>query len=208
VKRLIENQVVGLSVGESAIDCRVAALAATEVSLEPVRAAEAGLLPPASAGATPVFTHRGGLVMLRGAMYRAGSATEMRFAERTPTASVVAEQRRRAARVDVALKAAVTALGPDGAPAGETHEFVTRDVSLGGLALDTLNAPLLNGAVLRFTVTLPDATQIAGTGRVVRAAGSMCGVQFEQVAPADRLKLASFLVGTRAGGAPAAAPRP
>jgi c-di-GMP-binding flagellar brake protein YcgR len=28
----------------------------------------------------------------------------------------------------------------------------------------------------------------------VRAAGRMCGVKFEELAPADRLKLASFLV--------------
>jgi hypothetical protein len=199
MKRLLENQVVGLSVGETTIDCAVAALIGDEAALRALRPPEAGLLPAASASATLVFTHRGGLVMLRGSLYRAGGVEELRFAEgsRPAACAAVAEQRRRAARVDVALPAAVTALAHDGTPQGDAHEFVTRDVSLGGLALDTHRAPLLNGTLLHFTVKLPDATEIAGTGRIVRAAGDVCGVQFEDVAPADRMRLAGYLVGTQ-----------
>jgi hypothetical protein len=198
VKRLLENQVVGLSVGDTTVDCRVVGLAGGEASLQPLRPPEATLLPPASGGANLVFTHRGGLVMLRGAMYRAGSAEDLRFAEGSHATVTVAEQRRRAARIDISLLASVTRLAADGTPEGEEHQFMTRDMSLGGLALDTgRSAPLLNGSLLRFTVTLPDLSQIGGTGRVVRAAGNMCGVQFEDVAPADRLKLASFLVSQR-----------
>jgi hypothetical protein len=193
MKRLLENQVVGLSVGDTTVDCRVAGLTGGEASLAPLRPAEANLLPPASAGANLVFTHRGGLVMRRGALYRAGSAEDLRFAEGSRPAAV-AEQRRRAARVDVSLLASVTPLAADGTPDGEQHQLMTRDISLGGLALDSGRAPLLNGSLLQFTVTLPDLTEIGGTGRVVRAAGRMCGVKFEELAPADRLKLASFLV--------------
>jgi hypothetical protein len=206
MKRLLENEVVGLSVGETAVDCRVAALTGGEASLHALRPAEAKLLPPASAGATLVFTHRGGLVMLRGAMYRGGSIDDLRFAEGSRSTTAVAEQRRRAARVEIGLLASVTALAADGTPEGEEHQLITRDLSLGGLALDIGRAPLLNGTRLRFTVTLPDLTQVGGTGRVVRAAGSMCGVKFEDVAPADRLKLAGFLV-ARQGARPAAEPR-
>jgi hypothetical protein len=195
VKRLLENQVVGLSVGETTVDCRVAGLMGGEAALHPVRPAEAKLLPAASAGAELVFAHRGGLVMLRGAMYRAGSPEELRFAEGTrATCAVPAEQRRRAARVDIALLASVTPLAQDGTPEGDEHQFFTRDVSIGGFALDTRRVPMVNGSLLRFTVTLPDLTQVGGTGRVVRAARGLCGVQFEDVAPADRLKLAGFLV--------------
>jgi hypothetical protein len=194
MKRLLENQVVGLSVGDTTVDCRVAGLTGGEASLVALRPAEAKLLPAASAGANLVFTHRGGLVMLRGALYRADSAEDLRFAEDSRATAAVAEQRRRAARVDVSLLASVTPLAPDGTPDGEEYQLMTRDMSLGGLALDSGRAPLLNGSLLSFTVTLPDLTQIGGTGRVVRAAGKMCGVKFEELAPADRLKLASFLV--------------
>jgi hypothetical protein len=194
MKRLLENQVVGLSVGDATVDCRVAGLTGGEASLVPLRPAEAKLLPAASAGANLVFSHRGGLVMLRGALYRSGSAEDLRFAEDSRATAAVAEQRRRAARVDVSLLVSVTPLAPDGTPDGEEHQLMTRDMSLGGLALDSGRAPLLNGSLLHFTVTLPDLTQVGGTGRVVRAAGNMCGVKFEELAPADRLKLASFLV--------------
>ena len=199
MKRLLENQVVGLSVGETTIDCTVASLTGGEAALHALRPPEARLLPTASASATLVFTHRGGLVMLRGSLYRAGGVEELRFAEgsRPAACAVVAEQRRRAARVDVALPAAVITLAHDGTPHGDAHQFVTRDVSLGGLALDTFRTPLLNGALLHFTVRLPDATEIAGTGRVVRAAGDVCGVRFEDLAPADRMRLAGYLVGTQ-----------
>jgi hypothetical protein len=194
VKRLLENQVVGLSVGDTTIDCHVAGVTGNEAALHAVRPAEARLLPPASTAANLVFDHRGGLVMLRGALFRADSAEDLRFAEGRRSAPPAAEQRRRAARVDVALLASVTPLAPDGTPQGEEQQFITQDMSLGGLALDTGRAPLLKDSLLRFTLTLPDLTQIGGLGRVVRAAGGMCGVRFEDVAPADRLKLASFLV--------------
>jgi hypothetical protein len=51
---------------------------------------------------------------------------------------------------------------------------------------------------------------IGGTARVVRAASEMSGLRFEQLAPADRVKLAGFLASqqtTRSGrpAAPAAA---
>jgi hypothetical protein len=75
--------------------------------------------------------------------------------------------------------------------------MVTRDMSLRGLALDTRRTRLHPGSLLRFTVTLPDVTRVGGTGRVVRAAGDMCGVRFEDLAQADRLRLASFLVACR-----------
>jgi hypothetical protein len=115
VRRLLENQAVGLSVGEVTIDCRVAGITGAEASLRPGRPNEANLLPPASAAATIVFTHRGGLVMLRGALYGAGSPDDLRFAEGTHRARpAAAEQRRRAARVDVVLPTSVTALLPDG----------------------------------------------------------------------------------------------
>ena len=193
MKRLVAGQIVGLSVGSTTVDCRVAGVNGGEATLIALRPIEANLLPPASAGAELVFTHRGGLVMLRGAMYRAGE--ELRFGESSrPAAHSVAEQRRRTARVDVSLLASVTVLGEDGTPAGDERQFLTRDISLGGLALSTGHMTMPNGSLVRFAVTLPDLSQIQGTARVVRAINGMCGVKFEDVAPPERLKLAGFLV--------------
>jgi c-di-GMP-binding flagellar brake protein YcgR len=147
--------------------------------------------------------------MLRGAMYRAGGDADLRFGEssRPAAPAPTAEQRRRAARVDVALLASITPLADDGTPAGGERQFLTRDMSLGGLGLSTGNVSLPSSALVRFTVTLPDLSQLGGTARVVRAVNGMCGLRFEDVAPADRVKLAGFLVSQkRPRGAAAAAP--
>jgi hypothetical protein len=195
MKRLVADEVVGLSVGDTTVDCRVASVTGGEAALVPLRPGDATLLPAASSSATLVFTHRGGLVMLRGAMYRAGDAADLRFGESSrPASAGAAEQRRRAARIDIGLLASVTVLRDDGTPAGDERQFLTRDMSLGGLALNTGHATLSNGSLVRFTVTLPDLSQIGGTARVVRAVTGMCGVKFEEVAPADRVRLAGFLV--------------
>jgi hypothetical protein len=207
MKRLVAEQTVGLSVGDTTIDCRVGEIVPGEVGLVPLRPVDAKLLPPASSNATVVFTHRGGLVMLRGAMYRAADETDLRFGESSrPAAAAPAEQRRRAARVEIALLASVTALNDDGTPAGDERQFLTRDMSLGGLALNTGHATLVNGSLVRFVVTLPDLSQIGGTARVVRAVNGMCGVKFADVAPADRVKLAGFLVAQQRPRPAAAAP--
>jgi hypothetical protein len=209
VKRLQVDQVVGLSVGDASVDCRVTGLPGGEAALEPLRPADAMMLPPASASATLVFNHRGGLVMLRGAMYRAAGPHDLRFAEGTRASGAnVAEQRRRAARVDVALLASVIPLSDDGAAEGAERQFITRDISLGGLALKTGQVSLINGALIRFTVTLPDLSQIDGTARVVRSANGMAGLKFEDVAPANRVKLAGFLVSQQRPGAAAGVSAP
>jgi len=207
VKRLAQDQVVGLAVGDSSIDCRVTSLSSGEAVLEPLHVEQAALLPAASANATLVFSHRGGLVMLRGAMYRgAGGSSDLRFAEgsrRGPAPAQTGEQRRRAARVDVSLPAAVAVLGPDGQPEGPERPFRTRDMSINGLALDTGAESFPSGSLLRFTLMLPDGTPITGSARVVRSAHRMCGLKYEDVDPAARAKVASFLVSKQRPRTPA-----
>ena len=46
---------------------------------------------------------------------------------------------------------------------------------------------------------------LSGTAVVVRAASEMSGLRFEQLAPADRVKLAGFLAGRQSGRGPRAA---
>jgi hypothetical protein len=191
VKRLQHNSIVAVSVGDTTVDCRVAGLSGGEASLEALNASDGELLPAASAAATLVFSHGGGLVMLRGAMYRVGRG-EIRFAE-SARGPQVAEQRRKAARLPIALPAMLARLDEHGALVGQQRKLVTRDLSLGGLAVATGLSGFPVGARLRFELVLTDGVTLAGTGRVVRSAGDLCGVEFEQLAPADRVRLAGFL---------------
>jgi hypothetical protein len=195
MKRLVIDQEVSLSVGDVTVDCRIARQLAGEVAVVPLDEGESRTLPAASAGASLVFTHDGRLVMLRGAMYRATTQDDIRFAEKTirpaPTAS--AEQRRKAARLPITLPATIVPLDESGAPFGEERQLITRDISIGGFAVGTGVGGLSAGTTVRFDLVLTSGAMIGGTARVVRAASEMSGLRFEQLAPADRVKLAAFL---------------
>src|SRR3954449_3007717 len=194
MKRLAVDQDVALSVGDATVDCRVAALHGGEAALEPLEAGECRRLPAASAGASLVFSHEGRLVMLRGAMYRATGEHDLRFAEKSVASAkaVSAEQRRKAARLDITLPATLRQLDADGTP-GEERQLITRDLSIGGFAVGTGFAGLPVGARVSFELVLTSGAILAGTARVVRSAGEMAGLRFEQLPPADRVKLAGFL---------------
>jgi hypothetical protein len=208
MKRLVTDQDVALSVGDVTVDCRVAELLGGEVALVPLEEGESRLLPAASAGASLVFTHGGRLVMLRGAMYRATSQDDIRFAEKTirPAATASAEQRRKAARLPITLPATIVQLDDAGEPFGEERQLITRDISIGGFAVGTGVGGLSVGAIVRFDLVLTSGAMIGGTARVVRAASEMSGLRFEQLAPADRVKLAGFLASQQTRSARPAAP--
>jgi hypothetical protein len=196
MKRLISDQDVALSVGDVTVDCRIVELLAGEVALVPRDERQTRQLPAASAGATLVFSHGARLVMLRGAMYRATSDTDIRFAEKAsraaPTAS--AEQRRKAARLPITLPVTIKQLDEAGALFGDERQLITRDISIGGFAVGSTGiGGLSGGALVRFDLVLTTGAMIGGTARVVRAASEMSGLRFEQLAPLDRVKLAGFL---------------
>jgi hypothetical protein len=195
MKRLVTDQDVALSVGDVTVDCKVGELLGGEVALVPLDQDESRTLPAASAGASLVFSHGGRLVMLRGAMYRATGEDDIRFAEKTirtaPTAS--AEQRRKAARLPITLPATIAQLDEAGEPFGEERQLITKDISIGGFAVGTGVGSFPVGALVRFDLVLTSGAMIGGTARVVRAASEMSGLRFEQLAAADRVKLAAFL---------------
>jgi hypothetical protein len=197
MKRLVRDQEVALSVGDVTVDCTVGELHGGEVALVPLDEREGRLLPAASAGASLVFTDGGRLVMLRGAMYRATCEDDIRFAGKTrgaaPTAS--AEQRRKAARLPITLPATISQLDESGEPFGEERQLITKDISIGGFAVGTGVGSFPVGTLVRFDLVLTSGAMIGGTARVVRAASEMSGLRFEQLAPADRVKLAGFLAG-------------
>jgi c-di-GMP-binding flagellar brake protein YcgR len=76
-------------------------------------------------------------------------------------------------------------------------------MSINGLALDTGAESFPSGSLLRFTLMLPDGTPIMGSARVVRSAHRMCGLRYEDVEPAARAKVASFLVSKQGPPTPA-----
>ena len=206
MKRLALEQEVALSVGDATVDCRVAALSGGEAALAPLDPADSGLLPAASAGASLVFTHGGRLVMLRGAMYRATGEADLRFAEKSSGwGPVVAEQRRKAARLPITLPATIRQLDDEGTPFGEERQLVTRDISIGGFAVGTGVGGFSPGAHVQFALILTSGEMLTGTAVVVRAASEMSGLRFAKLAPADRVKLAGFLAGRQSGRGPRAA---
>jgi len=206
MKRLALEQEVALSVGDATVDCRVAALSGGEAALAPLDPADSGLLPAASAGASLVFTHGGRLVMLRGAMYRATGEADLRFAEKSSgSGPVVAEQRRKAARLPITLPATIRQLDDEGTPFGEERQLVTRDISIGGFAVGTGVGGFSPGAHVQFALILTSGEMLSGTAVVVRAASEMSGLRFDNLAPADRVKLAGFLAGRQSNRGPRAA---
>jgi PilZ domain len=205
MNRLALEQEVALSVGDATIDCRVVRLSGGEAALAPLDPADSGLLPAASAGASLVFTHGGRLVMLRGAMYRATGDEDLRFAEKSIGGPVVAEQRRKAARLSITLPATIRQLDDDGMPFGEERQLITRDISIGGFAVGTGVGGFSPGAHVQFELILTSGEMIGGTAVVVRAASEMSGLRFDKLAPADRVKLAGFLAGRQSNRGPRAA---
>ena len=196
MKQLVRDQDVALSVGDVTVDCTIGELHGGEVALVPLDARESRLLPAASAGASLVFTHGGRLVMLRGAMYRATCEDDIRFAEKTrgvAASTASAEQRRKAARLPITLPATISQLDESGEPFGEERQLITKDISIGGFAVGTGVGSFPAGTLVRFSLVLTSGAIIGGTARVVRAASEMSGLRFEQLAPADRVKLAGFL---------------
>jgi hypothetical protein len=195
MKRLAVDQEVSLSVGDVTVDCTVGELLGGEVALVPLDEGESRLLPAASAGASLVFTHGGRLVMLRGAMYRATCDEDIRFAEKAvrAAAQASAEQRRKAARLPITLPATIVQLDDAGEPLGEERQLITKDLSIGGFAVGTGVGSFPIGARVRFDLVLTNGALLSGTARVVRAAHEMSGLSFEQLAPAERVRLAGFL---------------
>ena len=207
MKRLVTDQDVALSVGDVTVDCKVGELLGGEVALVPLDEGQSRTLPVASAGASLVFSHGGRLVMLRGAMYRATGEDDIRFAEKTlrsaPTAS--AEQRRKAARLPITLPATIAQLDEAGEPFGEERQLITKDISIGGFAVGTGVGGFSPGAHVQFELILTSGEMLSGTAVVVRAASEMSGLRFDNLAPADRVKLAGFLAGRQSNRGPRAA---
>ncbi len=189
MKRLQHNQVVTLSVGDDTLACRVVGFVAGEVALVPVEPTPRSL-PLGSVSASLVFEFRGGLVQLLGSLYREESRLRFTVSDRARAG----EQRRRAARLDLALPVTLTPLTDDARPSDAERRLLTFDVSLGGIGLRLDDGMYPSGTRLRFKLEPPGGEPVVGTAQVVHVAGEHCGLRFEEVAAADRVRLAGYLV--------------
>jgi hypothetical protein len=193
------RQAVVLDLAEEAIDCRVAGIAADAVTLEPVAAADAAYIPTLGRAAALVFERAGERARVRGAVHRGPGEGQLRF---VAGAGDGLPRRRQAARVGADLGVQLTPLDEGGAAAGPARPLRTSDVSIAGLGVRVGDWALGEGQVLAFSLDLPGAgaPPVAGTARVLRIAAGVAGLEFAHVGPADRARLAAFLIAGRAAG--------
>jgi PilZ domain-containing protein len=193
MRRLAVTQPVVLDLEEEAIECVVEAIAGEETTIAPLAAADAGYIPSLGRSAALVFAGGAGArTRVRGAVHRGSGGGRLRFVAGRGGSDLPA--RRQAARAGVALEAELEPVGA-GEPA---RRLATSDVSIGGIGVRVGDWAPAEGALLRFALALPAAPPIRGTARVLRVAGGVAGLEIAEIAPADRARLAAFLIASRA----------
>jgi c-di-GMP-binding flagellar brake protein YcgR len=185
MRRLREHQRVSLEVDRpsASIECLVLAVDGNEATLEPVDRGQVVLVPTAGKDALLTFEFRSQHVALRGRARRDEAANDLRF---SVTDRVTVPQRRRYARVDVALRLVLTP------PDGEPIVTRTRDVSADGLLADVLlPSSQENG---RIRLEMPgNAEPIECEASIVRHVGGGTAMRYASIAPADRERLKQFV---------------
>jgi PilZ domain len=190
MRRLAATQPVVLDLEEEAIECVVERVAGDEATLAPVAAADAGYIPRLGRAAALVFSSGAGeRARVRGAVHRAAGEGRLRF---VAGAGADLPRRRQAARAGVDL--AVELVERD----GPARRLRAHDVSIGGLGVRVGDWTPAEGALVGFALELPAAPAIRGTARVARVAGGAAGLEIAEIAPADRARLAAFLIARRA----------
>jgi hypothetical protein len=197
MRRLTAGRPVVLDLEEEAIDCRVVAAGDGDATLEPLAAADAAYIPSLGRAAALVFETTGGRARVSGAVSRGPEDGQLRF---VAGGGADLPQRRQAARVDADLAVALTALTAGGEPAGEAQRLRTSDVSIAGIGVRVGGWALSVGDLVAFSLELPAAPPVAGTARVLRVAGGLAGLVLADIAPAERARLAAFLIARRAAG--------
>lgn len=173
----------------ASIECLVLAIDGNEATLEPVEAGEDSRVRTSGANALLTFEHRSQLVTLRGQARRDEVDRDLRF---TVTDKVTVPQRRRHARVDVALPLRLTPLTAEGARAGESIQTRTRDISADGLLAEELLPTTADRWLVELDV--PDrGPSIVCEARIVRNVGSGTGMRYTTIAVTDRQRLRQFV---------------
>ncbi len=191
MRRLREHQLVTLEVDRPniSIECLVLAVDGGEATLEPGEAGGGSRVSTFGTNALLTFEYRSQLITLRGQARRDEVDRDLRF---RVTDRVTVPQRRRYARVEVALPLRLTPLTAEGTRAGESIETRTRDVSADGL----LAEELLPATADRWLVELdvPDrGPSIVCEASIVRHVGGGTGMRYATIAGEDRQRLRQFV---------------
>jgi hypothetical protein len=185
MRRLREHQLVTLEIvrPSASIDCHVVAVEGNEAALAPVSPDDLARVPEDGKDALLTFEYRSQLITLRGAGWRNAFGRELRF---RVTDQVTVPQRRRYARVPVALPVTLT---PPGAAALETQ---TRDISADGLLVEELLP--ISEARLPLVLGLPDnGPPISCEVSIVRHVGGGTALRFAAIGAEDRERLKQFV---------------
>jgi hypothetical protein len=191
MRGLSPSQPVVLDLEEEAIDCIVESVSGDETALAPVVAADAAYIPRLGRAAALVFGSGAGRARVPGAVHRGPEAGRLRFVS---GAGADLPARRQTARTGVELPVAV---GAPGDPGGSQPRW-SSDVSLGGLGVRADDWAPAIGDVVTVAIELPSAPAVHGLARVLRVANGVAGLEFTEISPADRGRLAAFLIASRA----------
>lgn len=167
----------------ASVECLVLAVEGNEATLAPVLEQEFALVPPDGKDALLTFEYRSQLVMLRGTGRR-GDNGDLRFAV---TDRVTVPQRRRYARVDVALPITLTPRDGSAAAVGTR----TRDLSADGLLVEEL-LPAAEQS-WRVKLELPDGPPLTCEASLVRHVGGGTAMRYSEISQADRQRLRDFV---------------
>src|SRR5919198_3341119 len=189
MRRLRDGQAVSLEVEslETNLECLVIAIDGNEATLDPVYQAFSMSVPTTGTNSMLTFEHQGRLVMLRGRVRREEDGLHFAVTDR-----VTVQQRRRYARVEVALPVLLTPLDAAGAPAGKQVQTRSFDVSADGVLLEAQISP--NLPRLRLSLPLPDGDPpIECEVRLVRQGGWRSAPRYYGIADEDRARLKGFV---------------
>ena len=181
---------IGVERPTASIECLVLAIDGNEATLQPVDDQQLVLLPTVGKDALLTFEYRSQLVTLRGTGRRDDGANDLRF---SVTDRVTVPQRRRYARVEVALSVTLTPLrADDGTGTAKPVETLTRDLSADGILADEL----LPDAEPRWRIRLemPDGgPPLVCEGQIVRNVGGRTAMRYSSIATGDRERLKQFV---------------
>ena len=167
----------------TSVECLVLSVDANEGTFQPVHSEQLALVPAAPKDALLTFEYRSQLITLRGTARREDAQQELRF---SVTDRVLVPQRRKHARVDVALPVRAFDAG------GDSVQTVTRDVSADGLQIDAIVPE--SPEPVRIELSLPDGQPgIACWATVVRNVAGGTAMRFANLGDADRERLRKFV---------------
>jgi hypothetical protein len=192
VRRLREHQLVTMEVQRprASIECLVLGIDGDEATLEPIDPGEVARLSTLASNALLTFEYRSRLITLRGTARRDDIAHYVRFAV---TDRVTVPQRRRYARVQVALALRVQPLSAEGTPAGDPLETRTRDLSADGVLAEEL-LPASEGR-WRLELDVPDnGRAIVCEAQIVRHVAGGTAMRYSSISAGDRERLKQFVV--------------